>query len=194
MIINTNQPHPTKTHNGLTRQEREERAAAAARHRQLDALRARVRASMAGMDETPADPAAYRQAGLQADATWEDVERRAPTGNRTLVKGRILSGRGGNKHTYGPQKAQKDLPDLPHTTIDDRSVAGVLRTIAAIKNKGDRLTVVYHDGESETLAQARPFLVEIISTELKRKVTAGEVNAAAYYIATTGSQLVVTGH
>lgn len=171
MIINTNQPHPTKTHNGLTRQEREERAAAAARHRQLDALRARV----------------------QADATWEDVERRAPTGNRKIVKGRILSGRGGNKHTYGPQKEQKDLPDLPHTTIDDRSVAGVLRTIAAIKNKGDRLTVFYHDGESETLAQARPFLVEIISTELKRKVTAGEVNAAAYYIATTGSQLVVTG-
>lgn len=38
--------------------------------------------------------------------------------------------------------------------------------------------------------------VLLLSTELKRKVTAGEVNAAAYYIAiaTTGSQLVVTGH
>lgn len=190
MIINTNQPHPTKTHNGLTRQEREERAAAAVRHRQLDALRARVRASMAGMDETPADPAAYRQAGLQADATWEAVEGRKTTGKRQIVKGRSESGAGGNKHAIAPLRG---LPVQPRTDTADRTVADVLRTIITAEGTGKRLTVVYHDGEREPMADALPFLIDIISKELRRSVLPHEVNAAASHIASSGDRLPCYG-
>lgn len=83
MIINTNRPRVN-----MTRHEREERAAAAARKRHLNDLRDRVRASMVGMDETPADPSLAAHAGLQADALWEKVETNPRTGKRQKVKGR----------------------------------------------------------------------------------------------------------
>lgn len=120
MIINTNQPRQARI--GMTRQEREERAAAAARHRQLDELRARVRASMAGGDETPADPDTYRKAGLQAAKTWEAIERRAPTGKRQKIKGRIESGCGGNKRAGRDVTPLRGLP-----TIRSRSAFAAAR-------------------------------------------------------------------
>ncbi|HBU6170479.1 TPA: hypothetical protein SCR74_000266 [Citrobacter freundii] len=191
MIINTNQPRQTRI--GMTRQEREERAAAAARHRQLDELRARVRASMAGGDETPADPDTYRKAGLQAAKTWEAIERRAPTGKRQKIKGRIESGCGGNKHAGRDVTPLRGLPVQPRKEAGVRSVADVLRTITTIERNGTRLTVVYNDGERETLDDARDFLIEIISKELRHVILPHELNAAAAHNAVSGSQLASYG-
>lgn len=186
MIINTNQPRQTRI--GMTRQEREERAAAAARHRQLDELRARVRASMAGGDETPADPDTYRKAGLQAAKTWEAIERRAPTGKRQKIKGRIESGCGGNKRAGRDVTPLRCLPVQPRKEAGLRSVADVLRTITTIERTGTRLTVVYNDGERETLDDAREFLIEIISKELRHVILPHELNAAAVHNAISGCQ------
>lgn len=186
MIINTNQPRQTRI--GMTRQEREERAAAAARHRQLDELRARVRASMAGGDETPADPDTYRKAGLQAAKTWEAIERRAPTGKRQKIKGRIESGCGGNKRAGRDVTPLRGLPVQPRKEAGLRSVADVLRTITTIERTGTRLTVVYNDGERETLDDAREFLIEIISKELRHVILPHELNAAAAHNAISGCQ------
>lgn len=181
MIINTNRPRVN-----MTRHEREERAAAAARKRHLNDLRDRVRASMVGMDETPADPSLYAHAGLQADASWEKVETNKRTGKRQKVKGF-------EDCTRAPTTALKGLPVQPRTIDGDRTVASVLRTITDVEKAGKRLMVTYHDGEREALVEAMPFLVEIISTELNREVSASEVTTAATSLAITGRHLPVTG-
>lgn len=183
MIINTNQPRANVC---MTRHEREERAAAAARKRHLNDLRDRVRASMVGMDETPADPSLVAHAGLQADALWKKVETNPRTGHCQKVKGR-------EDCTSAPTTALKGLPVQPRTRDDDRTVASVLRAIADVEKVGKRLMVIYHDGEREVLVEAMPFLVEIISNELNREVSASEVTTAATSLAITGRRLPVTG-
>lgn len=183
MIINTNQPRANVC---MTRHEREERAAAAARKRHLNDLRDRVRASMVGMDETPADPSLDAHAGLQADALWEKVDTNPRTGKRQKVKGR-------EDCTRAPTTALKGLPVQPRTDNDDRTVASVLRAIADVEKVGKRLMVIYHDGEREALVEAMPFLVEIISNELNRRILASEITGAASSQSATGRQIDVTG-
>lgn len=72
-------------------------------------------------------------------------------------------------------------------------MADVLRTITTIERTGTRLTVVYNDGERETLDDAREFLIEIISKELRHVILPHELNAAAAHNAVSGSQLASYG-
>lgn len=64
-----------------------EHAREAAQKARRDVLRARVRLSLADMDETPCDPLAYAKAQQAAREFWIRWEQLPPTGRRKVVVG-----------------------------------------------------------------------------------------------------------
>lgn len=116
----------------------------------MNELRARVRASLAGMDETPA-PRVKVDGNRLLDELWSRIERNKPTGRREYVAGRA--------DAHGHEPKRRALPDPQRNGIV--ALAGVLRSLATFTKEGKTTFVTYHDGEREPISTAATFLAAV---------------------------------
>ncbi|EDM6436465.1 hypothetical protein CUW27_20795 [Salmonella enterica] len=142
--------------------------------RRLKELRADVRASLARMDTTPADPKAMARAEQRNADLWEQFEARPKDwSRREHING--VSDVHGNSASVQAEDDEDEAFEVPKKY----GAITALKSFGVVTMQNGEMFFTWNDGERGPLEDSIDYLTKLIADDLQRQIKPGQVRLAA---------------